>query len=66
MKCPECGQETDDVQKTSYKEPFTAQDPREGLMLWGPYSANEGIKVCRWEDNGKWRLHFRDRIVLQV
>lgn len=62
--CPGCGKIVTEILQSSMEKPFTAYDPIEGLRLWGPYSAPKG-KVCRWVENGKWRVHFWDRIVEQ-
>jgi hypothetical protein len=65
LYCPQCGKEVKTVFTSDMKEPFTTYSPMEGLTLWGPYSADKG-PVCRWEENGKWRVHFWERIVKQV
>lgn len=62
-RCPMCGQ-TATYFEIATSKPFTAENPMDGLIVWGPYSVPKKI-LCQ---NEKW-VHFRfgdleERLVL--
>ena len=52
--CPICGEKVDVYFEIDAAEPFTANDLREGLMVWGPYSADKET-ICQ---KGQF-VHFK-------
>lgn len=54
MNCPFCGGKINKRYEIHADEAFTAYNPFQGLVVWGPYSAEKEI-IC--EKNGV--VHFR-------
>ena len=63
MKCPKCEKEIEAYFEADTATPFTSKNPYDGLIIWGPYSAQKEV-IC--EVPGF--IHFRfadleDRLV---
>ena len=66
MVCPLCNETVETVIYMNYGQPWVSGDPREGLIVYGPYSSHKGA-FCEWIITGgkAWGVHLKETIILR-